>query len=383
MYRSLTLLVGGLAALWAASLHAQDAILGQLYGRGVHTFFSRDYAKAHQYLTKAIDGGSKDPRTHYFRGMAYLKLGRQEEAEMDFQKGAELESGDLDRFYNVAKSLERLQGRPRLLLEDYRIEARVAARQRAEQIHRARYEEIRRQEDSIVPGPGAAVSQPPPDGAAPPPEGFAPQDDEDPFQMETPGGPDDTPFADPGEEPPFDQPPDTDLPGDQLPDVQPPFAEPPIAEPPIAEPPIAEPPIAEPPIGPPVEGNAAGVMGGMFRALGKAAAGGGGEPPAPDGAAPGDAAPADPGGEVIDPFAPGATLPAIPGGAPPEVIDPFAPGGGEPAAPGNAAPAGPVDGLSDPFAPGGAPPADGGGNAPVAPPGGAGAGDAPADPFAG
>ncbi len=74
MFRSIVLLVGGLASLFSVSLFAQEAVLGQEYGAGVHAFFTGDYASAYEHLTTAIQGGSKDPRAFYFRGLACLKL---------------------------------------------------------------------------------------------------------------------------------------------------------------------------------------------------------------------------------------------------------------------------------------------------------------------
>ena len=58
MYRSLSLLAAGMVLLSAVSLHAEEAVLGQMYGSGVHAYFSRDYVKAHECLTTAIEGGS-------------------------------------------------------------------------------------------------------------------------------------------------------------------------------------------------------------------------------------------------------------------------------------------------------------------------------------
>jgi hypothetical protein len=101
MYRNFILLVAGLVFLSTASLHAQDAVLEQLYGSGMHAYFSRDYIKAHEYLTSAIDAGTKDPRPHYFRGLTYLKLGRQADGQIDFRNGANQESLDIHRFYIV------------------------------------------------------------------------------------------------------------------------------------------------------------------------------------------------------------------------------------------------------------------------------------------
>jgi len=150
MFRSIVLLVGGLASLSTVSLFAQDAVLGQEYGSGVHAYFSGDAQKAYDRLTTAIERGSKDPRAFYFRGLAYLKLGRPEEAATDFRKGAELESKDVNRFYNVGKSLERVQGPARLELENYRVDARMIALEEVEKLRKARYEAIRIEEDRVL-----------------------------------------------------------------------------------------------------------------------------------------------------------------------------------------------------------------------------------------
>ncbi len=117
MYRRLALLAGGLVLLAVLPLSAQEALLSQMYGSGIHAYFSSDYQGAYDHFTAAVDGGSKDPRCYYFRGLTYLRLGRPEEAEMDFQKGADLEAEDVTRFYNVSRALERIQGRQRMMIE--------------------------------------------------------------------------------------------------------------------------------------------------------------------------------------------------------------------------------------------------------------------------
>ena len=124
---------GAIVLLTGAQAMAQEEVLQELYGSGVHAYFAQDYAQAHEYLTEAIGGGTKDPRSYYFRGLAYIKLGRAEEAKMDFEKGAKLESGNVNRLYSVSKSLERIQGKSRLGLERHRATARLAALQKAEQ----------------------------------------------------------------------------------------------------------------------------------------------------------------------------------------------------------------------------------------------------------
>ena len=162
MFRSIVLLAGGLASLSAASLFAQDAVLAQQYGSGVHAYFMGDAAEAYERLTAAVQGGSKDPRVFYFRGLVYLRLGRPQEATMDFRKGAELESKDINRFYNVGKALERVQGAERLQLENYRVDARMAALEQAEKLRKARYEAVKREEERVMREQSIAAPELPP-----------------------------------------------------------------------------------------------------------------------------------------------------------------------------------------------------------------------------
>lgn len=144
---------------------AQDPVLTRLYGSGVHAYFAGKYAKAHEFLTKAIDMGFNDPRAYYFRGLAYLKLGRPEEAEDDFRKGAEIEAGDIGLVYDVGRSLERIQGRARLLLERHRFAARMAALERAERIRRERYGEERARQRGFILEQAQPLPSPPPPAA--------------------------------------------------------------------------------------------------------------------------------------------------------------------------------------------------------------------------
>jgi hypothetical protein len=180
MFRSIVVLVGGLASLSAVPLFAQEAVLGQEYGAGVHAFFAGDYAGAYEQLSVAIQGGSKDPRAFYFRGLACLNLGREPDATIDFRKGAELESSDVNRFYDVGKALERVQGSARTELEKYRVAARMAALEAAEKVRKQRYEAIQREESRVLreqarnaPPAGEEIVSPP----------AAEDEDEDPFAV--------------------------------------------------------------------------------------------------------------------------------------------------------------------------------------------------------
>jgi hypothetical protein len=140
----------GIVWLGIGCLHADDVLLEQFYGNGVHAYNQGDYFGAHTALTAAIKGGTNDPRAYYFRGLTYLQLGRFPEAQTDFKTGAELEVGDSSDVYPVNRSLERIQGRSRQILEQYRTVVHAAAIQRKEAERRARYEERAAAEQDVL-----------------------------------------------------------------------------------------------------------------------------------------------------------------------------------------------------------------------------------------
>lgn len=113
--------------LWVANGNAvmaqEDEILDRLYGNGVHAYKRGDYVEAHRWLSEAIDTGNRDPRTLYFRGLAYLKLGRPEQASSDFDKAAKSEVGDGNLTKLVDQSLITVQGPDRYRLESARTNA--------------------------------------------------------------------------------------------------------------------------------------------------------------------------------------------------------------------------------------------------------------------
>ncbi len=163
-YLAVALAVGGILS-YAKVGFAQDPVLSRLYGSAVHEFYGGNYAKAHELLSRAIDMGLQDPRAYYFRGLAYLKLGRPDEAEDDFRTGAEIEARDAGIFYDVGRSLERIQGRARMILERHRLSARTTAYRRALEIHRERYgEQQARQRGFIL----EQATPPPPTKVGPP-----------------------------------------------------------------------------------------------------------------------------------------------------------------------------------------------------------------------
>jgi hypothetical protein len=172
-----------------------DAALEESYGRGAHAYFSGDHRRAHELMSSVIAAGSKDPRAYYFRGLSSLHLGREPDARLDFQAGAKLEISEGVSPNDVSKSLERVQGRGRLLLEEYRGQARVALARQREQRRLLRYEAIRRAAPTAPPKPDAGA--PVPDGEvmeAPPAK---PAANDDPFAAPATKKPEADPFGNP------------------------------------------------------------------------------------------------------------------------------------------------------------------------------------------
>jgi tetratricopeptide (TPR) repeat protein len=153
MMRKFTLCVA-LLGTWLGGLtaigRAQDPILAQLYGSGVHEYFSGNAFQAIKDLSEAIDNKSKDPRVYYFRALAWLRVGDTTKAQADFTAGAKMESADIDGYYPVSKSLERVQGSARLTLERYRVQARAETYRRQEKRNLVRYEQQRRAEAEVL-----------------------------------------------------------------------------------------------------------------------------------------------------------------------------------------------------------------------------------------
>lgn len=160
MLRKLLLVIAGSMVLCSAASFAQDGVLAHFYGKAVHRYFARDYAGAFEYLNKAIENGSNDPRCYYFRGLSYLQLGREEEAREDFQQGAKMEMQDTCVISSVSKALERIQGRTRMMIEEYRDDARLQALVELENNRRARYEELKREEARVLDRSAPAVGLP-------------------------------------------------------------------------------------------------------------------------------------------------------------------------------------------------------------------------------
>jgi hypothetical protein len=263
MTRNAAFAIAGFALLLVAALAntlaAQDAVLAQFYGNGVHQYFAGNYDRAAADLTTAINGGSKDPRAYYFRALTALRRGDSAGADSDLRAGASLESADVSQFYPVGKSLERVQGADRRAVERHRAIARAEAFQRRHDRDVLRYEQRRRAESQVLRSSGVAplVKPPGPTVAEPPVPGPEPADD-DPFADKPETAPaaarpavpaaEKPAVAPPAEEPAADMP--AEPPAAESEPAADPFSEEPAADAkPAAEEKPAEPPAAEPKAG--------------------------------------------------------------------------------------------------------------------------------------
>jgi len=212
----IVLMLANAGVMAAAEFAGEEPVaVRTVIGDGMHAFHAGDYQRAYEHFTDAIEAGTADPRSYYFRGLAALRMGRTSEAQADFTTGAdrELAGGSIRR---VSQSLERVQGPDRLTLERYRARARLGALQRDRQSYGRRYSTIedppgdvrrRRRPEDIRPelvAPrggqiedlprGSADAEEVPMPAAKPGKGRKAVDE--PEEMEEPADESDDPFSD-------------------------------------------------------------------------------------------------------------------------------------------------------------------------------------------
>ena len=138
---ALNLFAFGLLILTAQTASAQNAVLAEMYGRGVHAYNAGMLDESQQYLTTAIDNSIQDPRAYYFRGMVHHLTGRPEQAESDWQAGAEMEAAGRVNG-SIGRSLSRFQGSARIQLESIRQKAKLNAMAAAMKRSKDRYGEL-------------------------------------------------------------------------------------------------------------------------------------------------------------------------------------------------------------------------------------------------
>ena len=153
------------------SATAQNEVLAEMYGRGVHAYYSGDNDTAVKFLTMVIDNGSQDPRAFYFRGIVAYSMGQMDAAKDDWRRGAEMEaSGNVSNA--IGRSLSRFQGSGRLELETIREETQLKELAKAAKRSQARYGEINEAESRVLRKPPQPATPPvastPPAPATPP-----------------------------------------------------------------------------------------------------------------------------------------------------------------------------------------------------------------------
>ena len=155
------MLILGWSAISAQELTAseREGRSIELYSKGVHAYFDGDYAEALKNLNGAAKLESTDPRVFYFRGLTRYEMGEMEAAKKDFVTAAEMEIAGLPQYYPVNRSLERIQGERRLLLEEMRAFAREEAERKDAAYRAARYERLRRAEDIVLRKPLDEIPQ--------------------------------------------------------------------------------------------------------------------------------------------------------------------------------------------------------------------------------
>jgi tetratricopeptide (TPR) repeat protein len=111
-------------ALTIGSAYGQNP--SDSYGQALGHYNKQEFQQAHALLTKLVDANSKDPRVYYFRGLSRYQLDREADARDDFESGARWEATVRSRV-SIPRSLERVQGPARQILEKYRREAKRQA----------------------------------------------------------------------------------------------------------------------------------------------------------------------------------------------------------------------------------------------------------------
>jgi tetratricopeptide (TPR) repeat protein len=93
------------------------------FGKGLHAFWSGQYAAAEDEFGKAVAQYDQDARYQYYLGLSRLlqdTKAKRQQARHNFETGARLEAENRPGPRVVNASLERLQGQLRYFLDEYR-----------------------------------------------------------------------------------------------------------------------------------------------------------------------------------------------------------------------------------------------------------------------
>lgn len=175
---ALTVVISGLiyGATHSTQVHANQALLSEMFGRGIHAFYVGNQDDAQKMFTSAIEHGLEDPRVFYFRGIIAFEGGNKEQAVEDWKRGADLEANSRVNF-EVGRTLSRFQGNGRITLESIRQTAKLAAFEARMKRAEIRYGELA---ESRNPSPTTSTK-----GITPPP---VPSDIINPFAADAASG---------------------------------------------------------------------------------------------------------------------------------------------------------------------------------------------------
>ena len=134
--------------------------LNERYSQGLHAYYAGQWEAAHGAFSEVIEAGFQNPCCYYFRGMVSYQQGDKQSAQQDFHAGAAREANAIRQKFPISKSLERVQGEARVMIERARLQARLTVLQKRLAREKQRYEDLVRNEAKVVrkaaPGPGAA-----------------------------------------------------------------------------------------------------------------------------------------------------------------------------------------------------------------------------------
>jgi tetratricopeptide (TPR) repeat protein len=90
------------------------------FNQGLEDFVAGRFADAEQAFAAAILLNNADARFYYYEGLARVQQGKAEQAVEDFRQGADLERRNKPNPKAVDASLERVQGKLRQAVTEYR-----------------------------------------------------------------------------------------------------------------------------------------------------------------------------------------------------------------------------------------------------------------------
>lgn len=116
--------LGMLAAGASSPASALGQTTDQVFATNIHRYYEGDYDHLIADVSEIVNDDLEDPRIYYLRGLAFLKTGQESAAGQDLRKGAELEAIQFGkRNYNIPRTMQRIQGNDRAMLETARSDA--------------------------------------------------------------------------------------------------------------------------------------------------------------------------------------------------------------------------------------------------------------------